>query len=205
MTPTLSNDLGNARSVTNYLSIIVAAALVNNVALVQLLGVSSLFFPNSRLQNALELALLNFIVLFAASVINLLLFKFILLPLELAFLKLIVFVATSACITTLVLNRIKLKFPLSMRQQKLAFYLTGGNSAVIGVSIINSVSTLSISQSVAYSLGAAIGFSGLLIAFAALRLRLDTADVPAPFRGTAIQLVSAGIVAMLLLGFAGLV
>lgn len=190
---------------TNYLSIIVAAALVNNVALVQLLGVSSLFFPNSRLQNALELALLNFIVLFAASVINLLLFKFILLPLELAFLKLIVFVATSACITTLVLNRIKLKFPLSMRQQKLAFYLTGGNSAVIGVSIINSVSTLSISQSVAYSLGAAIGFSGLLIAFAALRLRLDTADVPAPFRGTAIQLVSAGIVAMLLLGFAGLV
>ena len=190
---------------TTYLSIIIAAALVNNVVLVQLLGVSSLFLSNSRLQNTIELAILNFIVLFSAAVINLLLFRFILLPLGLGFLKLLFFVAISSSITKLLLQWLKQRFPLSLRQQKLAFYLTGGNSAVIGVSLLNTVSRLSIPQSIAYSLGAALGFSLLLIAFAALRLRLDSAEVPAPFRGTAIQLISAGIVAMFLLGFAGLV
>ncbi len=190
---------------TTYLSIIIAAALVNNVVLVQLLGVSSLFLSNSRLQNTIELAILNFIVLFSAAVINLLLFRFILLPLGLGFLKLLFFVAISSSITKLLLQWLEQRFPLSLRQQKLAFYLTGGNSAVIGVSLLNTVSRLSIPQSIAYSLGAALGFSLLLIAFAALRLRLDSAEVPAPFRGTAIQLISAGIVAMFLLGFAGLV
>jgi Na+-translocating ferredoxin:NAD+ oxidoreductase subunit A len=191
--------------VTTYLSIIIAAALVNNVVLVQLLGVSSLFLSNSRLQNTIELATLNFIVLFSAAVINLLLFRFILLPLGLDFLKLLFFVAISSSITKLLLQWLKQRFPLSLRQQKLAFYLTGGNSAVIGVSLLNTVSHLSIPQSIAYSLGAALGFSLLLVAFAALRLRLDSAEVPAPFRGTAIQLISAGIVTLFLLGFAGLV
>ncbi len=190
---------------TTYLSIIIAAALVNNVVLVQLLGVSSLFLSNSRLQNTIELATLNFIVLFSAAVINLLLFRFILLPLGLDFLKLLFFVAISSSITKLLLQWLKQRFPLSLRQQKLAFYLTGGNSAVIGVSLLNTVSHLSIPQSIAYSLGAALGFSLLLVAFAALRLRLDSAEVPAPFRGTAIQLISAGIVTLFLLGFAGLV
>ncbi|NQV69959.1 MAG: electron transport complex subunit RsxA [Pseudohongiella sp.] len=190
---------------TTYLSIIIAAALVNNVVLVQLLGVSSLFLSNSRLQNTIELATLNFIVLFSAAVINLLLFRFILLPLGLDFLKLLFFVAISSSITKLLLQWLKQRFPLSLRQQKLAFYLTGGNSAVIGVSLLNTVSHLSIPQSIAYSLGAALGFSLLLVAFAALRLRLDSAEVPAPFRGTAIQLISAGIVTLCLLGFAGLV
>lgn len=190
---------------STYLSIIIAAALVNNVVLVQLLGVSSLFLASNRLQNAIELAVLNFVVLFSAAVINLLLFRFLLVPLGLEFLKLLFFVAVSSGITGLLLQWLNKRFPLSMRQQKLAFYLTGGNSAVIGVSLLNTVSILNLPQSIAYSLGAALGFSLLLVAFAALRLRLEACDVPAPFRGTAIQLISAGIVAMFMLGFAGLV
>ena len=190
---------------STYISIIIAAALVNNVVLVQLLGVSSLFFSSSRLQNAIELAALNFVVLFSAAVINLLLFRFLLAPLGLEFLSLLFFVVVSSAITGLLLQWLKQKFPLSMRQQKLAFYLTGANSAVVGVSLLNTVNTLNITQSIAYSLGAALGFSLLIVAFAALRLRLETCDVPGPFRGAAIQLISAGIVAMFLLGFAGLV
>ena len=92
-----------------------------------------------------------------------------------------------------------------MRRQKLAFYLVGGNSAVIGVSLLNTINVFSIAESFAYSLGAALGFALLLISFTALRQRLETADIPTPFRGAAINLVSAGIIAMCLLGFAGLV
>lgn len=190
---------------STYLSIIIAAALVNNVVLVQLLGVSSLFLSSNRLQNTIELAALNFVVLFSAAVINLLLFKFLLTPLGLDILKLLLFVIISSGITGLLLMWLKKRFPLSMRQQRLALYLTGGNSAVIGVSLLNTVSTLSIAESIAYSFGTALGFSLLLVTFAALRLRLEGADVPGPFRGTPIQLISAGIAAMFLLGFAGLV
>ncbi|MBT3529374.1 MAG: electron transport complex subunit RsxA [Gammaproteobacteria bacterium] len=190
---------------TTYLGIIIGAALVNNVFLVQLLGVSSLFLSSNKLQNALELALLNFVVLFLAASINLAIFRLILNPLGLEFLRIICFVAVSSTLTILILESLKKKFPLSLRRQRLAFYLTSGNSAILGVSIINADSVLSLTHGVAYNFGAALGFALMIISFAALRLRLDTADIPTPFRGAAIQLISAGIVSMCLLGFAGLV
>ena len=190
---------------TTYLGIIIGAALVNNVFLVQLLGVSSLFLSSNKLQNALELALLNFVVLFLAASINLAIFRLILNPLGLEFLRIICFVAVSSTLTILILESLKKKFPLSLRRQRLAFYLTSGNSAILGVSIINADSVLSLTHGGAYNFGAALGFALMIISFAALRLRLDTADIPTPFRGAAIQLISAGIVSMCLLGFAGLV
>jgi electron transport complex protein RnfA len=191
--------------VTSYLGIIIGAALVNNIFLVQLLGVSSLFLSSNRLQNAIELALLNLLVLFLASTLNLLLFNWILEPLGLQFLSIICFVGISSSLTILILESIKRKLPISIRRQRLAFYLTSGNSAILGISLMNSNSLLSLPQSIAYNFGNALGFALMIVAFAALRLRLDCADIPAPFRGAAIQLISAGIVSMCLLGFAGLV
>ena len=190
---------------SDFLSIVLAAALVNNVALVQLLGVSPLFAYSNRLQSAVELALLSFIVLFSASFINLLLYRFVLGPLRLDVLKLLCFVAISTGITTLLSIWVGRHYPLSIRRHGLAMLLVGGNSAVIGISLLSVVSARSVLQSLAYSLGTALGFALLLIAFAALRLRLDAADVPQPFRGAAIYLISAGIIAMSMLGFAGLV
>lgn len=190
---------------TSYLGIIIGAALVNNIFLVQLLGVSSLFLSSNRLQNAIELALLNLLVLFLASTLNLLLFNWILEPLGLQFLSIICFVGISSSLTILILESIKRKLPISIRRQRLAFYLTSGNSAILGISLMNSNSLLSLPQSIAYNFGNALGFALMIVAFAALRLRLDCADIPAPFRGAAIQLISAGIVSMCLLGFAGLV
>jgi len=190
--------------VTNYLSIIVAAALVNNLILIQLFGVSSLFYSTKRLPQAIEFALFNFVVLFLSCVVNLFFYRFVLLPLHLEFFRLIVFVATSALVTTLFLQAIAKSFPLSIRQQGLLLFLTGGNSAVLGATLLSSSSVLVLSENIAYSFGAALGYSLMIIGFAALRSRLEFADVPAPFRGGAIQLITAGLVAISLLGFAGL-
>ena len=81
---------------TNTLSIIIAAALVNNLILIQLLGVSSLFYSTKRFSQAIEFALFNFVVLFAASITNLFLYRFVLIPLHIEFLRLVIFVGTSA-------------------------------------------------------------------------------------------------------------
>jgi electron transport complex protein RnfA len=192
------------RFVTNFLSIIVAAALVNNLILIQLVGVSSLFYSTKKLPQAIEFALLNFAVLFLASVVNISVYRFILLPLHLEFFRLVVFVATSALLTTLFLHVITKRLPFSTRQQGLLLFLTGGNSAVLGATLLSSTSVLSLGENIAYSFGAALGYSLMIVGFAALRIRLEFADVPAPFRGSSIQLITAGLVAISLLGFAGM-
>ena len=190
---------------TQIFSIIVAAALVNNMVLIQSLGVSSLFAYSNRLRNAIELALVSFLVIFLASAINLILYRGLLAPLGLEYLALLCFVGVSSILTLLVLHSLEKKFPVSMRRQRLAFYLIAGNSSIIGLSLLNTASARSVVDCLAYSFGAATGFALVLLAFTALRQRLDGADVPAPFRGAAIQLISAGIAAMCFLGFAGLV
>jgi electron transport complex protein RnfA len=175
------------------------------MVLIQSLGASSLFAYSNRLRNAIELALVSFLVIFLASAINLILYRGLLAPLGLQYLALLCFVGVSSILTLLVLHSLEKYFPLSMRRQRLAFYLIAGNSSIIGLSLLNTASARSVVDCLAYSFGAAMGFALVLLAFTALRQRLDGADVPAPFRGAAIQLISAGIAAMCFLGFAGLV
>ncbi|HAS47697.1 MAG TPA: electron transport complex subunit RsxA [Gammaproteobacteria bacterium] len=192
------------RFVTNYLSIIIAAALVNNLILIQLLGVSSLFYSTKRLPQAIEFALFNFVVLFAASITNLFLYRFVLIPLHIEFLRLVIFVGSSALLTTTLLRIISARLPITARQQGLLLFLTGGNSAVLGATLLSSNSILDFSENIAQNFGAALGYSLMIVGFAAVRLRLESADVPAPFRGSAIALITAGLVTISLLGFAGL-
>ena len=192
------------RFVTHYLSIIIAATLVNNLILIQLVGASSLFYSTRRLPQAIEFALFNFVVLLLSAIINLFVYRFVLLPLHLEFFRLVAFVTTSAVLTTALLNLVSKNFPFTIRQQGLLLFLTGGNSAVLGATLLSSNSVLAIGEAIAYSVGAALGYSLMIVGFAALRVRLESADIPAPFRGNAIQLISAGLVAISLLGFAGL-
>ena len=163
---------------TNYLSIIIAAALVNNLILIQLLGVSSLFYSTKRLPQAIEFALFNFVVLFAASITNLFLYRFVLIPLNIEFLRLVVFVGTSALLTTALLRIISARLPITARQQGLLLFLTGGNSAVLGATLLSSNSILGFSENIAQNFGAALGYSLMIVGFAAVRLRLESADVP---------------------------
>lgn len=189
---------------TNYLSIIVAAALVNNLILIQLFGVSSLFYSTKRLPQAVEFALFNFLVLFLASSANILIFRFVLAPLHLEYFRLVVFVATSALLATLLLQFISKQLPFTLRQQGSLLFLAGGNSAVLGSTLLSSSSVLTLMESFTYSFAAALGYCLMIIGFSAMRLRLESADIPVPFRGSAIQLITAGLVAISLLGFAGL-
>lgn len=188
-------------------SLILAAALVNNIVFVQLLGVSALASFSERLQPAIDIAIFTAIVLVLSSTINQLLFWFVLSPLNLEVLKLIVFVVVSASLTTALATVVSDNFKLIARQQAVGFYLAGANSAVVGNSLQNSdsiPSSISFVQTVAISIGAALGFAFVLVGLAALKVRLGTADTPDAFKDGPIMLISAGIAAMSFLGFAGL-
>lgn len=188
-------------------SLILAAALVNNIVFIQLLGVSAVANFSERLQPAIDIALFTAIVLILSSTINRLLFWFVLSPLGLDALKLIVFVVVSAFITTVLAVIVSDNFKLIARQQSVGFYLAGINSAVVGNSLQNSDIAPSITNffhAMATSIGAALGFAFVLVGLAALKIRLSTSDTPDVFKDSPIMLISAGIAAMSFLGFAGL-
>lgn len=189
------------------LSLIVAAALVNNLLFIQLLGVSSLSTVNQRLQPAFEIAGYTALVMIVSTTINQLLFWFLLAPLGLAVLKLVCFAVVSATISTVLAVLVREYYPLSARQQAFRFFLAGSNSAVIGVSLQQAAISASLSNfiySLATSIGTALGFALALIGFAALQLRLSISESPEAFSGNPVLLISAGIAAMSFLGFAGL-
>ncbi len=190
---------------TSIPSTLIAAALVNNLALVHLVGVSSLLAYSARLKAAGELAVLSFISLSLSGVINLLLYRWLLQPLGLDALSLLSFTAVSATLVSFGLPLLHANFPLTARRLLLATLPLSANSAVIGLSLLNTESLRSTADLLIYCIGAALGFSLCLLAFAALRQRIDSCDAPRAFRHSPLYLISAGIAAMAMLGFAGLI
>lgn len=180
------------------------AALLNNVILLQLTGVSGLFaFSNTR-EQTVQLALLSFVTITLASLGNGLLDKFVLLALGLPGLRPILFSAVSSAIAVGLAIAIRSYLPLCWRKDQLAILLAGANSAVLGLALSNSqIANLSLVQLCAISIGSAAGFSGVLLIFGAMRERLHEAAIPEPFRGSAIQLITAGVLAMSLFALSG--
>lgn len=187
------------------MSNLIAAALVNNVVLVQFLGLSAFFAYTRRLRLAIELAWIGFVIMFVTAVMNLLLQRYILQPLGLEILQLLCFVLVSAGLTAMLLQLAAQHLPVLLRRQGLEFYLLSGNSAIVGLALLNADTLYSLADGVVYSFGAALGFALMLVLFAALRERVDLADVPRALRGAPIHLISAGLISMCLLGFAGVV
>lgn len=191
-------------SFTDFLSVFFVAALVNNLILTQLLGVSGLFaFSNSPSQ-AKELATISFIVISVGGILNGLLDKYLVTGLGLPFLRLTIFTATSSGLAVLIAYQMKRTLPLSWHRDQTGLLLAGINSAVLGLTLISSNSqSLGIFELTVICLGSATGFSVLILAFSAMRERLNEQAIPEAFRGAAIQLITAGLVAMALLSFGG--
>ena len=179
--------------------------MVNNLAFVQLVGVSPLFAFSQKFHAATEFSLLSFVVVCFSSIVNLLLFRWLLQPLGLEFMSLLVFVTVSSTAAATLTQLLHDRFPITVRRQGFSVLLLGSSSAVVGNSLIIATDLAPITTMLWYCLGAALGFALSLLAFAAIRHRTDTSDCPEPMRGAAIDLISAGLAAMCFLGFAGLV
>ena len=190
-------------SLNEFAGVFLAAALVNHLVLVQLLGVSAFFAYSADLRRAGELSLGLLLVMPLSAALTLPLYRFVLIPLGLEFMLLITAVASSALVTAALLRVVRHHFPLSLRRHGQAMLLLSGNSGVIGFLLQRGDTGMSLLSMLVAALGAAAGFALLLVAFAALRQRLQTADAPTAFRGPALSLLSAGIMAMGLMGLAG--
>ena len=189
---------------TELLVILVSTVLVNNFVLVRFLGLCPFLGVSRNLEAAMGMSLATAFVLTLSSATAYLLHRYLLVPLDLEYLRTISFIlviATSVQFTEIMVRRMS---PLLDQVLGIFIPLIATNCAVLGVALLNVQQSNNFVESVFFGLGAAGGFALVLVMFSAIRERLQAADIPAPFRGTAIALMTAGIMSLAFLGFAGM-
>jgi electron transport complex protein RnfA len=202
---------------SQYLSITIGAILVNNFVLAKFLGICPFLGVSKRLGPALGMSGAVIFVMtlasFVTSAINLhvlaVKYDFTVGSLHfqgsLEFLQTLVFIVVIAALVQVVEIALQKLSPLLYQALGIYLPLITTNCAVMGVAVINAKSNFSILQGTVYGCCSAIGFALALVLFSSIRERLELAKVPKAFEGTAIALITAGILAMGFMGFSGLV
>jgi len=188
----------------HYLLLLLSTILVNNFVLVKFLGLCPFLGVSKRLESAIGMGLATSFVLTLASVSSYLLYHYLLLPLELEYLRTISFIVVIAVVvqlTEIILHKLS---PSLHRILGIYLPLITTNCAVLGVALLNIQEQHNLLESFVFGLATAIGFSLVLVLFAALRERIEVSDVPQPFQGASISLITAGLMSMAFMGFIGL-
>ena len=187
------------------LLIAVGAATVNNFVLVRFLGLCPLLGVGSRLDSAAGMSLATGVVLTITAGLSYLLDHWVLVPLDLGYLRIISFILLIAGTVQLAELLIRRRHALLHRLLGMYLPLITTNCAVLGVALLNAGTAKSLAEALAMGLGAGLGFALVMLLFASLRERLESAEVPQAFRGSAIALVTAGMMSLAFLGFSGLI
>lgn len=188
-----------------WLVILLGTILVNNFVLTRFLGLCPFMGVSRQLSSAAGMGLATMFVLTLSSVLSYLVEHFLLEPFNAQFLRTITFILVIAGVvqfTELYMRRFS---PLLHNVLGLYLPLITTNCAVLGVALLSVRENHGFLESAFYGFGAASGFSLVLFLFSALRVRIDGADVPAPFRGDAVALLTAGIMSLAFMGFSGMV
>lgn len=190
---------------TEFLLILVSTVLVNNFVLVQFLGLCPFMGVSNKLETAIGMGAATTFVLTLASICSYLVYYYLLLPFDLAYLRTITFIMVIAVVVGFTELALRKTSPLLYRVLGIFLPLITVNCAVLGVALLNVSRNHTFAESVFYGFGAAAGFALVMVLFAALREHLAYADIPKPFQGAAIAMVSAGLMALAFMGFTGLV
>jgi len=189
---------------TELVVIVISGALVNNFVLTKFLGLCPLLGTTTRVETAVGMALATTFVLTLSAGASYLLETWLLAPLGLEWLRLLVFILVIAGAVQFTEMLVRSSSPLLHQALGIYLPLITTNCAVLGIALLNVQQSRNFLQAMAYGIGAGLGFCIVIAAFAGLRERLDGADVPAPFRGPAIALVTAGIMSLAFVGFSGI-
>ena len=191
-------------SQTSLILIIISTALVNNVVLIQFLGICSFLGVSRQMKASLSLGLAVVFVITLSSAVASLLYTYVLLPLELTYLKTIVFILVIAALVQVVEMFIKKKSPAVYNALGIYLPLITTNCAVLGVALTNVQDQLNFIQSVTAGFGTAVGFTIAIVLLAGIRSRIDEEAIPKPFRGAPVVLLSAALMSIAFMGFSGI-
>ncbi len=190
---------------SGYLLLIISAVLVNNFVLTRFLGICPFLGVSRKMSTAIGMSGAVVFVMTLASAVTWLLEHYALAPFGLAYLRTIAFILVIATFVQFVEYLLKKFSPALHQGLGLFLPLITTNCAVLGLAVLNIREGHRFIEALVFGLGAALGFALALILFTSLRERIDRADPPQAFRGAAIALITAGLLSLAFMGFAGLV
>lgn len=189
---------------TSLILIILSTALVNNVVLIQFLGICSFLGVSKQMKASLSLGLAVIFVITLSSAVASLLYTYVLVPLDLTYLKTIVFILVIAALVQVVEMFIRKTSPAIYNALGIYLPLITTNCAVLGVALTNVQDGLNFIQSVTAGFGTAVGFTIAIVLLAGIRSRIDEEAIPKPFRGAPVVLLSAALMSVAFMGFSGI-
>ncbi|AFL73890.1 electron transport complex subunit RsxA [Thiocystis violascens] len=190
---------------TEYALILVGTVLVNNFVLVKFLGLCPFMGVSKKLETATGMGLATTFVMTLSSFIAWLVDRYLLVPLDIEYLRTIAFILVIAAVVQFTETVMRKTSPMLYQVLGIFLPLITTNCAVLGVALLNQQSEHTLVEALLSGFGAAVGFSLVLTLFAGIRERVAVADVPEPFQGSAIALITAGLMSLAFMGFAGLV
>ena len=192
-------------NMTSYLLILLGTVFVNNIVMVKILGLCPFMGVSKKLEAAISMGLATTFVLTLASGSSYLIDHFLLAPYHLEYLRTLSFIVVIAGIVQFTEMVVQKTSPLLHQVLGIYLPLITTNCAVLGIPLLNVQEKHNFIESLFFGLGGAIGFTLVLVLFAAIRERLDGADVPGVFKGSAIAMITAGLMSLSFMGFSGLV
>ena len=185
--------------------IIISASLINNFVFTRFLGLCIFFGVSKKMETAVGMSITFTAVMMISAAISWVIFNKILVPLDITFLEIIVFIGIIAGLVQ-VSDTIMRKVSPGL-YYKLGIYLAliSTNCIILAVPLINAGEKYSFIQSLAFGLGSGLGFALALIIMASIREKLELAEVPAPFKGLPMAFVVTGLIALAFTGFSGLI
>jgi electron transport complex protein RnfA len=190
--------------VTNLITIFIVMAIVNNIVLSQFLGLCPFFGVSKKLSNAVSMGMAVTLVMLISSVVTSVIYNYILVPYDIEFMQIVLYILVIASLVQIVELIIK-RTNISL-YNALGIYLPliTTNCAVLGVALINSAQNYTILESTASALGGGIGFTLVLIIMSGIREKLDMADTPRSMKGLPIAFITAALLALAFMGFNGM-
>lgn len=185
----------------------ISSLLINNVLLSQILGVCSFIGISKKMENVIGMSAAVIVVMLISTAITYPIYQFILVPLGVEYLETIAFILVIASVVQLLELFLKKSSPALYKGLGVFLPLITTNCAVLGVALGVSSGGMSANflDALVITLGSALGYSLVLISFSAIRIKLDSQDVPKAFKGLPIAFITAALMSLAFIGFAGLI
>lgn len=188
-----------------YLLFFIGTVLVNNIVLVNFLGLCPLMGVSSNLGSAFGMGMATTFVLTLSAFCSWLIEHFLLEPLNIEFLRILTFILVIAAVVQFTESAVRKTSPVLYRSLGVFLPLITTNCAVLGVALLNVREKYNLFESLVYGFGSALGFTLVLVIFAGIRERLALAEVPRTFEGIPVALITAGILSLIFMGFSGMI
>jgi electron transport complex protein RnfA len=190
---------------SDYFLLFFGTVLVNNFVLVKFLGLCPFMGVSNKIETAVGMSFATTFVLTLTAALSYIVNNFILMPLDLIYLQTLSFILVIAVVvqfTEMVMHKTS---PTLYRLLGIFLPLITTNCAILGLALLNINENHDFVESIIYGFGAGVGFSLVLVLFSSMRERLAASDVPLPFKGSAIAMITAGLMSLAFMGFTGLI